>query len=346
MNTFKNSNKGSKRTFKNKSSQKDSSERKFSKKEDSEDFSQKKTKPYKSRSSKYRNNKKDSTFDDVFYDEAERKQNDERKSSKKSYERKGNKTYKKYPPKKVEAKEKDESDGIRLNKYIANSGICSRREADQLISTGAVTVNGKIVTELGIKVKKSDTVKVDNRTIKPEKNIYLILNKPKDFITTSKDPHERKTVMHLVEHACEQRIYPVGRLDRMTTGVLLFTNDGDLAKKLTHPKHKVKKIYHVSLDKPLLKNDMVAIAEGVELEDGFTPVDEIAYPDKENKKEVGIEIHSGKNRIVRRIFEHYGYQVVKLDRVLFAGLTKKNVPRGKWRLLSEKEIILLKRQGK
>jgi 23S rRNA pseudouridine2605 synthase len=233
---------------------------------------------------------------------------------------------------------------IRLNKYLADAGICSRREADKLIESGAVQVNGKVVTQLGTKVGPEDKVQYGGETLKREKLRYVLLNKPKGYITTSDDPYHRKTVMNLVERAARERIYPVGRLDRNTMGLLLFTNDGDLAKKLTHPKHGVKKIYHVYLDKALTKNDLVSIGKGLELEDGFIQPDRIAWAeDSQDKKEVGIELHSGKNRIVRRIFEHLGYKVTKLDRVIFAGLTKKDLPRGKWRHLTEKEIGLLKR---
>ena len=242
-------------------------------------------------------------------------------------------------------KAEDKTSGlIRLNKYLADAGICSRREADVLIASGAVKVNGKVVTQLGTKVSLSDKVQYGGQTLKREKLRYLLLNKPKGFITTSDDPQNRKTVMSLMEKACEERIYPVGRLDRNTTGLLLFTNDGDLAKKLTHPSHNVKKIYHVVLDKNLTKKDMLSIAQGLQLEDGFIRADAIAYVgDGKDKKEVGIELHSGKNRIVRRIFEHLGYKVVKLDRVFFAGLTKKDLLRGKWRFLTPKEVGLLKR---
>lgn len=233
---------------------------------------------------------------------------------------------------------------VRLNKYLANAGICSRREADKLIESGAVKVNGKIVTELGTKVGPNDKVQYGGETLKREKLQYVLLNKPKDFITTSDDPQNRRTVMALVERACKERIYPVGRLDRNTLGLLLFTNDGALAKKLTHPKHNVKKIYHVFLDKNLTKNDMIKLGNGLELEDGFIQPDKVAYVEGENdKKQIGIELHSGKNRIVRRMFESLGYKVVKLDRVFFAGLTKKDLPRGKWRKLTEHEIALLKR---
>lgn len=238
----------------------------------------------------------------------------------------------------------EESDGlIRLNKYIANSGVCSRREADELIATGAVSVNGVIVTELGTKVSATDNIQFGGETLKKERHVYLLLNKPKDYITTTDDPEGRKTVMALIQNACKERIYPVGRLDRSTTGLLLFTNDGELAKKLMHPRHGVKKIYHVELDNNLSKADMEKIASGVELEDGTAEVDEIAYDGNgKDKKCIGIQIHSGKNRIVRRIFESLGYKVVKLDRVYFAGLTKKDLPRGRWRFLTKLEISMLK----
>ncbi len=240
---------------------------------------------------------------------------------------------------------KNSDDGlIRLNKYLADAGVCSRREADVLIATGAVSVNGKVVTKLGTKVKPTDKVQYGGQTLKREKLQYLLLNKPKDYITTSDDPQNRRTVMQLIKNACTERIYPVGRLDRNTTGLLLFTNDGNLAKKLMHPKSNIKKIYHVVLDKNLTSRDMKKIAEGLDLEDGFIQVDQIAYvADAKDKKEVGVELHSGKNRIVRRIFEHLGYKVKKLDRVFFAGLTKKDLPRGKWRFLSPKEVRMLQR---
>jgi len=233
---------------------------------------------------------------------------------------------------------------MRLNRYIANAGVCSRREADKYIQAGLVSVNGKITTEMGIKVKQNDDVRFDGRRLNPEKKVYLLLNKPKDFVTTTDDPHADKTVMDLVKNACRERIYPVGRLDKNTTGLLLFTNDGDLSKKLMHPSHNMKKVYQVSLDKPLTKNHLLQIAEGVELEDGAITADAVSYIDNESKKEVGIEIHSGRNRIVRRIFESLGYRIKKLDRVYFAGLTKKRLPRGKHRFLSQKEIQFLKMQ--
>ena len=236
------------------------------------------------------------------------------------------------------------SGDMRLSRFIANAGICSRREADTYIAAGLVTVNGKQVTELGVRVKPEDDVRFDGRRIYPEKKIYLLLNKPKDFVTTTDDPHADKIVMDLIKDACQERIYPVGRLDRGTTGVLLFTNDGDLSKKLTHPSHNMKKVYQVSLDKQVTLKDMQQIADGIELEDGRIHADAISYINQQDKNEVGIEIHSGRNRIVRRIFEHLGYRVKKLDRVYFAGLTKKNLPRGKWRFLNEKEIHFLKMQ--
>ncbi len=235
-------------------------------------------------------------------------------------------------------------DLIRLNKYLADAGICSRREADVLIASGAVMINGKVVTQLGTKVNRTDKVQYGGETLKREKLQYVLLNKPKDFITTSDDPQNRKTVMSLVEKACSERIYPVGRLDRNTLGLLLFTNDGDLAKKLTHPKYKIKKVYHVFLNKPMTKNDILTLGSGIELDDGFIQPDKIAFVTGENdKSQIGIELHSGRNRIVRRMFEQLGYIVVKLDRVFFAGITKKDLPRGKWRMLTEKEINLLKR---
>lgn len=236
------------------------------------------------------------------------------------------------------------SEDVRLNRFIANAGICSRREADKFIAAGLVSVNGTITTEMGVKVKPGDDVRFDGRRLTAEKKVYILLNKPKDYVTTTDDPHAERTVMELVKDACVERIYPVGRLDRNTTGVLLFTNDGDLSKKLTHPSHKMKKVYQVTLDKALNKNHMVQIADGVELEDGHIAADAISYINAENKTEIGIEIHSGRNRIVRRIFENLGYHVRKLDRVYFAGLTKKNLPRGKWRALSGKEIQYLKMQ--
>ena len=246
--------------------------------------------------------------------------------------------------KRIEYKEEnfDPNEPLRLNKYLANAGVCSRREADEFIQAGVVKVNGEVVTELGTKVLRSDEVMFHDQPVTMEKKVYVLLNKPKDYVTTSDDPQQRKTVMDLVKNACPERIYPVGRLDRNTTGVLLLTNDGDLASKLTHPKFLKKKIYHVHLDKAVTAHDMQQIAEGVQLEDGEIKADAIEYASDTDKKQVGIEIHSGKNRIVRRIFESMGYKVTKLDRVQFAGLTKKNVKRGDWRYLTEEEVDRLR----
>jgi len=249
---------------------------------------------------------------------------------------------KKQLPPKVLKNIKEEKDGtIRLNRYIANAGLCSRREADEFISSGQITVNGKVIDEMGYKVQPSDVVKYGRKILNREKIVYVLLNKPKDFITTTEDPEDRKTVMELVAKACEERIYPVGRLDRMTTGLLLLTNDGELADKLSHPSNGIKKVYQVELDKPITQEHFDMILAGIELEDGQVKADDLGIitPDGEV---VGIEIHSGKNRIVRRIFEHLGYEVLKLDRTTYAGLTKKDLPRGKWRFLTEKEVIRLK----
>ena len=231
---------------------------------------------------------------------------------------------------------------IRLNKFLANAGVCSRREADDFIHAGVVTVNGEIVTELGTKIMRSDVVMFHDQPVTLEKKVYVLLNKPKDYVTTSDDPQQRKTVMDLVKNACPERIYPVGRLDRNTTGVLLLTNDGDMAAKLTHPRFLKKKVYHVVLDKNVTLHDMQQIADGLELVDGPIKVDAVEYAHQTDKKQVGIEIHSGKNRIVRRIFESLGYRVIKLDRVQFCGLTKKNLRRGDWRFLTEKEVDMLR----
>jgi 23S rRNA pseudouridine2605 synthase len=238
-------------------------------------------------------------------------------------------------------KQKDD-DTIRLNKFIATSGICSRREADEYIKAGLITVNGKIIMELGTKVAPGDDVRYHGERIKKERLVYVLLNKPKDFITTVKDPHATKTVLQLVASACKERIYPVGRLDRNTTGVLLLTNDGDLAKTLTHPSYNKLKIYHVTLDKGCTAKDIKQIREGITLEDGFIKADDISYIDPVDKSQVGIEIHSGKNHIVRRIFEQLDYRIKKLDRVYFAGLTKKGLTRGQWRHLTEIEVGMLK----
>ena len=236
----------------------------------------------------------------------------------------------------------DPNEPIRLNKYLANAGVCSRREADEFITAGVVSVNGEIVTELGTKIKRTDEVKFHDEPVSVERKVYVLLNKPKDCVTTSDDPQERKTVMHCVKDACRERIYPVGRLDRNTTGVLLLTNDGDMASKLTHPKFLKKKIYHVYCDKNVTKADLDQIAAGITLDDGEIRADAISYASETDKKQVGIEIHSGKNRIVRRIFESLGYKVVKLDRVYFAGLTKKGLKRGDWRFLTEMEVNMLR----
>ncbi len=241
----------------------------------------------------------------------------------------------------VREAKKEEDEEIRLNRYIANAGLCSRREADELIASGMIRVNGKVVTEMGYKVKDRDTVKYGKDILSRERMMYILLNKPKDYITTMDDPDERRTVMDLIAGACKERVYPVGRLDRNTTGLLLLTNDGELTEKLTHPSQEVKKIYQAELNKPFEEEHFLALKEGIELEDGFVKPDQLAYvtPDAEV---VGLEIHSGKNRIVRRIFEHFGYEVTKLDRTTFAGLNKKELPRGKWRFLTEKEVIMLK----
>jgi 23S rRNA pseudouridine2605 synthase len=236
-----------------------------------------------------------------------------------------------------------ENGPIRLNRYISMAGICSRREADEMILAGVVSVNGEVVTELGTKVAAGDDIRYNGERLRNEELKYVLLNKPKDYITTMEDPTARKTVMELISGACRERVYPVGRLDRNTTGLLLFTNDGELAKVLTHPSSMVRKIYHVELDKNVKAGDLKQILEGIELEDGTMRADEVTYDgDGSDKKSIGIQIHSGKNRIVRRIFEHLGYQVMKLDRVMFAGLTKRDLPRGRWRVLNENEIGMLK----
>ena len=261
------------------------------------------------------------------------------------FKKKGAFADKKYSKKKqIQYREelRDPNEPIRLNKYLANAGVCSRREADDFITAGVVTVNGQVVTELGTKVKRGDEVRFHDQTISIERKIYILLNKPKDYVTTVEDPQDRKTVMELVKGACKERIYPVGRLDRNTTGVLLLTNDGELASKLTHPRFLKKKIYHVRLDKSLTAADMEQLATGIQLEDGEIHADEISYTSDTDKSLVGVEIHSGRNRIVRRMFEAIGYRVLRLDRVQFAGLTKKNVRRGDWRFLTEKEVNMLR----
>lgn len=242
---------------------------------------------------------------------------------------------------KANAAPKTAEDGIRLNKFISNSGICSRREADNYITAGVVSINDVIVTELGTKVYPNDVVKFNGERIKGEEKVYIVMNKPKDFVTTVSDPYAEKTVIGLIQGNCKARVYPVGRLDKATTGVLLLTNDGELADKLAHPSFEKKKIYHVFLDKNLKGSDMSELVKGIVLEDGPISADEISYID-EDKSQVGVEIHSGRNRIVRRMFEHFGYKVKKLDRVYFAGLTKKNLRRGQWRFLTEQEVAMLK----
>ena len=248
------------------------------------------------------------------------------------------------PKRRFEIKDEsfDPNEPLRLNKFLANAGVCSRRDADRYIQAGVVKVNGEVVTELGTKVRRSDSVYFHDEPIRMESKVYVLLNKPKGFVTTSEDPQNRKTVMDLVRNACPERIYPVGRLDRNTTGVLLLTNDGELASKLTHPKYEKKKIYHVFLDQNVTLADMQKMLEGVELEDGIIKVDEVQYAHATDKKQVGVQIHSGRNRIVRRLFEALGYHVVKLDRVFFAGLTKKNLRRGDWRFLTEQEVNFLR----
>lgn len=246
--------------------------------------------------------------------------------------------------KQIEYKEviSDPDAPMRLNKYLANAGICSRREADSFIQAGLVTVNGAIVTELGTKITRHDDIRFNGERINPERKVYILLNKPKDCVTTVDDPQERKTVLDCLKGACKERIYPVGRLDRNTTGVLLLTNDGDMASKLTHPKFMKKKIYHVYCDKNVAMSDMTLLVNGLELEDGKAYADEVTYVNEADRSQIGLEIHSGKNRIVRRMMEHLGYKVVKLDRVLFAGLTKKNLKRGDWRYLTEQEVNMLR----
>ena len=300
--------------------------------------------PYDDRNRRRRDDREERPYRRRFRDEEEKPRRyiadspivDEivkkRKSEGRSSERK---------PKVLSLEWNEERGLIRLNKYIANAGVCSRREADKLIEAGAVTVNGVVVTELGTKVQPTDEVRYGDRVLQREKPVYILLNKPKDYITTTSDEYDRKNVMNLVFGACDQRVYPVGRLDRNTTGLLLITNDGELAKKLTHPRYGVKKIYHVELDRNLSGEDFSKIITGLELEDGFIAPDELAYVG-ESKREIGITLHSGKNRIVRRIFEHLGYDVIKLDRVYYAGLTKKDLPRGQWRFLRPEEVNILK----
>lgn len=249
---------------------------------------------------------------------------------------------KKKPQVEIPETKTTEDGPIRLNRYISNAGVCSRRDADELISKGLVTVNGEVVTEMGRKVTLNDEVEFNGKRLNPERKVYLLLNKPKGFATTVDDPNARRTVMDLVKTACHERIYPVGRLDIQTTGLLLFTNDGDLAKKLTHPSYEREKVYHVQLDRDLTELDFEKIKKGFSLDDGFIAADDVQLIDPKDKRQVGIEIHSGRNRIVRRIFEHLGYVVEKLDRVVFAGLTKKDLPRGRYRFLTHQEVSFLK----
>ncbi len=323
----------------------DGEKRSYTKREDSSDRPRRNSEDGEKRS--YSSDRKPFTKrDDGKYEGSDKKSYGE----KKPYETKLSKSErvveksKKAGPSKTSTQQNVSDDAIRLNRYVANSGVCSRREADVLIATGVVTVNGKIVTEMGYKVNPTDVVNYGGVPIKNETKKYLILNKPKDYITTMDDPEERRTVMELIRKACKERLYPVGRLDRNTTGLLLFTNDGDMTAKLTHPKFDVRKVYHVTLDKKLTTEDYRTLNEGFELADGFIKPDAIEFVGT-GKFEVGVEIHSGRNRIVRRMFEHLGYEVVKLDRVAFAGLTKKDLPRAKFRFLTEKEVSFLKMLG-
>lgn len=247
------------------------------------------------------------------------------------------------PEKKVAPVKKTESGDMRLNRYLASAGICSRREADTFIAAGIVSINDKVVTELGTKVSYGDVVKFNDQPIMPQKLTYILLNKPKDYVTTLDDPHAKKTVIDLIRNGCKERVFPVGRLDKATTGLLLLTNDGELADNLSHPRNNKKKIYQVTLDKIAREEDLQKLYGGITLEDGTIKADQVTYCTPDDKREVGVEIHSGRNRVVRRMFEHLGYKVKKLDRVYYAGLTKKNLPRGKWRYLSDKEVIMLKR---
>lgn len=237
----------------------------------------------------------------------------------------------------------NETETMRLNRFIANSGVCSRREADDLIQKGLVSVNGKVVSDMGTKVSFNDEVKYKGKRLSSEQKVYILMNKPKGYVTTVEDPHADKTVMDLIGDECSQRVYPVGRLDKETTGVLLLTNDGDLTGRLTHPRYNRKKIYHVFLDKNVEKNDLLRLAEGIELDGELIAADAVSYAEPDDKSQIGIELHSGKNRVIRRLFEVLGYKVKKLDRVYFAGLTKKNVQRGRWRYLNDKEISMIKR---
>jgi len=262
--------------------------------------------------------------------------------SKKFPQKKSSNKFRRKQTAKTKPQTQQDVNGIRLNKYIANAGICSRREADVYIKAGNVKVNDKIIAEMGYKVQPNEAVKFDNSIISPETKKYLLLNKPKNYITTMDDERGRKTVMDLIANATDERLYPVGRLDRNTTGLLLFTNDGELTKKLTHPKHNIKKLYHVSLDKKLALADLQKIAANFMLDGKMVYIDDISYIANQPKSEIGIEIHSGRNRIIRKIFEYFGYKVIKLDRVVMANLTKKNLPRGRYRMLTNQEVINLK----
>jgi 23S rRNA pseudouridine2605 synthase len=294
---------------------------------------------------KFRKSKR--SFENDERSEFSKEKHDHHEYGEKKHDDKGERKFhdKKFDKPKHHSRPEKEFDGLtRLNKYLSNAGICSRREADDLIKAGTVTVNGKVVTEMGFKIKSTDVINYGGETLRNEKKVYILLNKPKDYITTTDDPQERHTVMELIEGACKERVYPVGRLDRNTVGLLLFTNDGEMASKLMHPKFGIKKVYQVSLEKKIRPEDFAKLENGLELEDGFIKPDSVEFVG-EGKHEIGIEIHSGKNRIVRRIFEHLGYEVEKLDRVSYAGLTKKDLGRGKWRFLTAKEIAFLKMIG-
>ncbi len=302
-------------------------------------------KPNSEQKGKPRRKKKDQTDtkQKSFSQNTPKNRNNRRKKTNEANKnpRQNNQTRRQNPRAKVKEERSQKDTLIRLNKYIADAGICSRREADELISAGKITVNGKVITELGYKIKASDSVKYGKAELRQEKPVYILLNKPKDYITTTDDPQERKIVMDLVRNACEERIYPVGRLDRDTTGLLLFTNDGELAQKLSHPSYEVSKIYQVDLNKPIQEEDYQKLVEGVLLSDGIALLDKVAILNPE-KTSIGVELHLGRNRIIRRIFEHLGYEVIKLDRTMYAGLTKKDLSRGKWRTLTDKEIIRIK----
>jgi 23S rRNA pseudouridine2605 synthase len=267
------------------------------------------------------------------------KRNNEHSDHKKPGFKKNN--FRKDKPKNNVSKKEDDN-SIRLNRYLANAGICSRRDADQQIALGLVKINGKVVTELGTKVYPGDVVKYNNELVRQENKVYILLNKPKDYITTTEDERGRRSILELIRGACKERVLPVGRLDRNTTGLILLTNDGELSAKITHPRFNKKKIYHVFLDRKVSLDDIKALEHGIELEDGYIKADQISYVDPADKSQVGVEVHSGRNRIIRRMFEHLEYKVIKLDRVYFAGLTKKGLPRGRWRFLTNDEVSKLK----